>query len=119
MSSELVAELKTIMSALERVVQKLEQDDDQEEECAICLGSLGSEDVVPLNCDHKFHHACLSRWLQTNNTCPVCRARADTSVPTTVNSTMHYNPNSLFEEVPSDVDYLRLFGQQRYGHLRN
>jgi hypothetical protein len=47
-----------------------------EANCVICLEGLllsGLERVGVRSCYHAFHHACLSRWLEEQNTCPVCR----------------------------------------------
>jgi anaphase-promoting complex subunit 11 len=30
--------------------------------------------VVWGNCKHAFHLPCISKWLQSNKTCPICRA---------------------------------------------
>ncbi|TPX31220.1 hypothetical protein SeMB42_g07792, partial [Synchytrium endobioticum] len=47
-------------------------------ECPICLDiTLQSEEPVKsLPCGHKFHTKCIAHWLETNNTCPVCRGIA-------------------------------------------
>ncbi|MBM3453737.1 MAG: E3 ubiquitin protein ligase [Bacteroidetes bacterium] len=46
-------------------------------ECCICLDdtaeSHSQQQWLGLPCGHIFHHACISRWLLTNETCPVCR----------------------------------------------
>ena len=42
------------------------------EVCTICLGSR--TDAV-LQCGHMYHWECVQQWLDTQNTCPVCRAR--------------------------------------------
>eukprot|EP00986_Skeletonema_menzelii_P014971 scaffold10708_cov164-Skeletonema_menzelii.AAC.5 len=45
-------------------------------ECPICLDIF--KDASNLRrCGHDFCNSCISRWLSTNNTCPVCRDRAD------------------------------------------
>jgi hypothetical protein len=46
----------------------------QEGSCAICLD--GSPNMMVLCCGAAYHHACLSRWLQTapNAVCPTCRS---------------------------------------------
>ena len=46
------------------------------EDCAICQDSFSSmlgEEVVRLPCDHFFCEDCVTQWLQTSRTCPVCR----------------------------------------------
>ncbi|KAK7405409.1 hypothetical protein VNO78_06685 [Psophocarpus tetragonolobus] len=44
--------------------------------CSICLGvfPFGSEAVqMPQPCSHMFHQTCITKWLNINNTCPLCR----------------------------------------------
>ena len=42
--------------------------------CCICQCEieLGKETVL-LPCGHMYHWDCCSKWLNTNNTCPICR----------------------------------------------
>jgi hypothetical protein len=46
------------------------------EECCICFHELISE-VAYLECNHKYHFECLSKWQQKKQTqnilCPICR----------------------------------------------
>ncbi|CAE7250773.1 Rsph1 [Symbiodinium necroappetens] len=43
-------------------------------ECAICLGSWESEDVIKVTpCGHAFHQECIGGWLQSARTCALCR----------------------------------------------
>jgi hypothetical protein len=53
--------------------------------CVICMEQYeqaGSErrSVLPA-CGHMFHSACVSTWLRTSRTCPLCRATIDESAP--------------------------------------
>lgn len=48
--------------------------DDGEQTCSICLESSLAKETEELLCGHDFHQDCLNRWLQSNNTCPICRA---------------------------------------------
>ena len=45
--------------------------------CSICLDPLLTEnqDIYTLQCNpkHKFHRSCITTWLRTNSTCPLCR----------------------------------------------
>ena len=41
-------------------------------DCVICMES-SNETRKHCNCGHSFHARCLNRWLQTNDTCPLCR----------------------------------------------
>ena len=44
-------------------------------ECAICLGIIGDEEeYYSTPCHHYFHQECLSRWMEENAICPICRA---------------------------------------------
>lgn len=45
----------------------------QNEECCICLDSENTNQWSMLHCGHKFHGQCISTWLRTNQTCPICR----------------------------------------------
>jgi hypothetical protein len=42
-------------------------------ECSVCFDVPDEEDVYKPSCGHVFHNACMTQWLSTNNTCPVCR----------------------------------------------
>ena len=42
------------------------------DECSICLDKL-DKNIFILKCNHKFHKECLSRWLNINPSCPLCR----------------------------------------------
>ena len=45
------------------------------EVCAICLEPLfNGEDMLELDCGHKFHLKCLGGWLERKNQCPICKA---------------------------------------------
>jgi len=41
-----------------------------EETCSVCLESNVNCET---NCSHCFHAACLSSWINRNNSCPLCR----------------------------------------------
>ena len=58
------------------------------ESCIICLNDFKKEqeqseneieakileeDVVKLNCGHKYHRQCLQKWRKENKKCPICR----------------------------------------------
>ncbi len=47
--------------------------DDQNEECSICLDIDSIQPWTILPCGHKFHGSCVSTWLLTHQTCPICR----------------------------------------------
>ena len=47
----------------------------QNEECCICLDMANTQAWSILPCGHKFHYSCVSTWLLSHQTCPVCRFR--------------------------------------------
>ncbi|EAY02000.1 hypothetical protein TVAG_217370 [Trichomonas vaginalis G3] len=47
----------------------------QGSECAICMCPiLDDEESVVTPCNHPFHKECLTRWLEEDMVCPICRA---------------------------------------------
>lgn len=42
-------------------------------ECTICLLDYTEETKKTTECSHIFHRECLDKWLETNNSCPLCR----------------------------------------------
>lgn len=46
-------------------------------QCAICLEQLGSDThgCLRMACSHAFHRGCLLEWLDSSDTCPLCRDR--------------------------------------------
>ncbi len=41
-------------------------------DCCVCMEPIKRRFMLP--CGHAFHRKCIRKWLQENNTCPVCRA---------------------------------------------
>jgi hypothetical protein len=48
--------------------------DNKNEECSICLDNDSTKTWTILPCCHKFHASCVSTWLLTHQTCPICRS---------------------------------------------
>ena len=44
----------------------------ENQKCPICLEELESE-IKETSCEHTFHKYCLDKWLETKNSCPLCR----------------------------------------------
>lgn len=58
-----------------RPVIQLPNITNQTEECCICLDMDNTLVWSILPCGHKFHRTCISTWLCSHQTCPVCRFR--------------------------------------------
>lgn len=49
--------------------------------CSICHEKMyEGEDYIELECKHSFHKNCLKKWLEIDNTCPICRKILDKSI---------------------------------------
>lgn len=58
---------------------KAYEEKDEKKSCVICLNELQEGDKTILTkCEHLFHQKCLTTWLKTNITCPMCRKNAIT-----------------------------------------
>ena len=43
--------------------------------CSICIDNYHKDNIIyELDCSHIFHKKCFSKWIELNNTCPLCRA---------------------------------------------
>lgn len=65
-----------IAASLPRIT--IEQLDEQhiEPDCAVCLESQKSGEVlIQLPCKHAYHESCIFGWFRQRDTCPKCRAR--------------------------------------------
>lgn len=51
--------------------------EDSQIQCAVCFEkfNLNESGVRKLPCDHLFHDTCIFPWLQSNASCPICRAQ--------------------------------------------
>ena len=54
--------------------QYVKENGNYQEECVICKESFGNEDIISefLCNKHIFHRNCLTKWLDSNETCPIC-----------------------------------------------
>nr|GMD90129.1 probable E3 ubiquitin-protein ligase RHY1A [Ipomoea batatas] len=47
---------------------------EEESRCSICLEEFREGvNITPLPCSHRFHHSCISTWLEREASCPLCR----------------------------------------------
>lgn len=51
-----------------------EVDEEEAPSCSICMENYkpGTR-IKRLPCNHEFHPECITQWLETNNSCPICR----------------------------------------------
>ncbi|EPS68825.1 hypothetical protein M569_05945, partial [Genlisea aurea] len=71
----------SILSRLPCVAIEEEEEEDSRLNpgCAICKDSFSVGSLVKqLPCFHLYHPRCISRWLSTKNTCPLCRYQLPT-----------------------------------------
>ncbi|PKI75121.1 hypothetical protein CRG98_004456 [Punica granatum] len=49
------------------------------ESCPICLDDMAgcNLELLKMPCQHVFHSLCIVRWLETTNSCPLCRCRLE------------------------------------------
>lgn len=86
-------------------------------ECTICLLNYTEETKKITDCNHIFHDECIGRWLQTNNSCPLCRTvlnqQKQTGLDETETETL---PRLIYS--PPPINYGNAFqGSSRYGGL--
>ncbi len=79
--------------------------------CMICLSSMTS-DHISLPCMHRFHRECISRWLNTRTTCPVCRTRVSSSFRARMG--LNYRPS-----ISNASGYQPRFPNQQQRRYRN
>ena len=47
-----------------------------EKECIICFEEYKEGDIIiELDCKHIYHDPCISKWLQKDLSCPICRSQ--------------------------------------------
>ena len=88
-------------------------------ECTICLLQYTEETKKTTECNHIFHDECIGRWLQTNNSCPLCRTVLNQQKQTGLDETdteTETLPRLIYS--PPPINYSNAFqGSSRYGGL--
>lgn len=57
--------------------------------CSICLlDYVIGDNLIVLNCDHRFHEACITNWLLIEATCPLCKTTVISTSSDVIN-TLH------------------------------
>uniref|UniRef100_A0A0A0KYC0 RING-type E3 ubiquitin transferase n=1 Tax=Cucumis sativus TaxID=3659 RepID=A0A0A0KYC0_CUCSA len=60
--------------AVERL-SKLKSEEEKGD-CSVCLDELDCEkrEVIRIPCGHVYHESCIFKWLNSSNSCPLCRS---------------------------------------------
>ena len=93
------------------------------DECTICLLQYTEETKKTTECNHTFHDECIGRWLQTNNSCPLCRTvlNQQTRIVDGITDTFDETETETLPRLiysPPPINYSNAFqGSSRYGGL--
>ncbi|KAH7573972.1 hypothetical protein JRO89_XS03G0233600 [Xanthoceras sorbifolium] len=50
--------------------------------CSICQEEYAvGDELGRLHCQHRYHVVCVQQWLRLKNWCPICKAAAEPSLP--------------------------------------
>jgi len=86
------------------------------EECTICLLQYTEETKKTTECNHTFHDECIGRWLQTNNSCPLCRTVLNQQKQTGLDETdTETLPRIIYS--PPPINYSNTFQNSGYNGL--
>ena len=53
----------------------MEDREEEEDQCGICLNSYSENLGLPVSCSHVFCFECISKWTKITNSCPTCKSR--------------------------------------------
>lgn len=68
--------------------------------CGICIDEFcANQSTFTTKCNHRYHNQCLTQWLLTKNTCPLCRCE-------------------LYEKDESDMNFEEGFGIESQYFIR-
>lgn len=70
-SQETIENLKEI-DITEDMYEENEKGEKVAPTCAICTDEM-KDKAIELKCQHLYHRACIVKWIQIHNVCPVCR----------------------------------------------
>ncbi|KAJ1362663.1 hypothetical protein KIN20_022306 [Parelaphostrongylus tenuis] len=70
--------------------------------CAICTSTLYSHNMAALHCGHTFHFECINKWVESSQTCPICRVW---TTPTQIIQHLYFTKaDELDETQPGSTD---------------
>lgn len=65
-------------------------------ECSICYECINTPDKLTISCGHVFHSACMKKWKEQNESCPMCRKDLDVGEDM---FDMQYMPDAEYEKL--------------------
>ena len=81
--------------------------EDKKNECSICYTNyLNKSDAGQLLCKHIFHKSCISKWIGTSKTCPLCRQYVDSCSSCNGAGFIYYDYNGVVIPKEHRVLYL-------------
>ena len=79
--------------------------------CSICLDDeydieLGFENSkYTTQCNHHFHHGCISTWYRSSPLCPNCRSQPNCCIPVSQSSVSRQDIIAYVQNFPIDNNY--------------
>ena len=80
--------------------------------CSICLDDeydieLGFENSkYTTQCNHHFHHGCISRWYRSSPLCPNCRTQPTCCIPVSQSSVSRQDIIAYVQNFPINNSYI-------------
>lgn len=68
------AEIEKLMST-GNINNLIDEIDDVEDECLICMAQITREDIGVTMCGHVFCYKCLTKSIEKSGTCPICKTK--------------------------------------------
>ena len=80
----------------------------QHKSCTICTDEFEDDSKIQLlNCQHIYHHDCLTEWVKRKPDCPICRNPVKIYDKKGNENTSENNTNDeSSEEEPSEIFYI-------------
>ncbi|CZS89998.1 uncharacterized protein RCO7_02315 [Rhynchosporium graminicola] len=104
---------RAISSILTTIDINTLEDNEQDQACAICTDPLGvaqedheAEEPCSLPCGHIIGRSCITQWLKSNSTCPLCRRDYNLELslaPDLIQDPPVLSPTSPLREITSEA----------------
>ena len=80
---------------------------------------LEKEEVIVLECGHKFHRKCISDWLKRDESCPFCRMKFDIKGNDSNNKSTNVDFSSILNEILRIQLNRDMLNRSEIGRIRN